>query len=132
MWTREKQIEFLLALPWTVQAETTPEGDRLLRIAEIPSAVGSGETDDDLAADLWDSLRASLEAFLHFADTVPLPAGVYGLPWVVKRPTPVFVVGTVDPKGLKQGQINVRPPATSSSWTANEQSFSPESNTVPA
>jgi predicted RNase H-like HicB family nuclease len=65
----------LLALPWTVVPETTPEGDRLLRVREVPSAVGHGETDEELERDLWESLTASLEAYLHFGDPVPLPTG---------------------------------------------------------
>ena len=63
----------LLALPWTIVPETTPEGDRLLRVREIPSAVGHGATDAELERDLWDSLRESLLAYLHFGDAVPQP-----------------------------------------------------------
>ena len=74
------RLNYLLRLPWTFVRETTPEGDTLLRVAEIPSAVGTGETDPDLEADVWASLRASLEAYLHFGDPIPLPRGAH-LPW---------------------------------------------------
>lgn len=79
-WTTEQKLEHLEALPWTIVAETTPEGDRLLRVSEIPSAVGHGATPEELEADLWASLRASLQAYLHFGDPIPLPNGV-ALPW---------------------------------------------------
>ena len=72
----ELDLQRLLRLPWTIVREVTPEGDVLLRVKEIPSAVGSGNTDEELVADLWDSLTESLRAYLHFGDKVPLPQGV--------------------------------------------------------
>lgn len=72
----EHELQRLLRLPWTVLREETPEGDVVLRVKEIPSAVGSGDTDEERVADLWESLTASLRAYLHFGDTIPLPAGV--------------------------------------------------------
>jgi hypothetical protein len=70
---QEFELQRLLQLPWTVLAETTPEGDRLLRVVEIPSAVGSGDTDEARERDLWAALEASLRAYLHFGDPVPVP-----------------------------------------------------------
>ena len=69
----DAELERLLRLPWTIISETSPEGDRLLRVLEIPSAVGTGHTDDELIADLWASLRESLRAYLEFGDEVPVP-----------------------------------------------------------
>lgn len=74
-WSQEQQIEHLLRLPWTIVVATTPEGDPLLRIAEIPSAVGTGSTAEEMEADLWDALREALSAYLHFGDPIPSPAG---------------------------------------------------------
>ena len=79
-WTDERKIEFLLRLPWTLLAETTPEGDSVIRITEIPSAVGTGATRDELEKDLWEALTTALRAYLHFGDPVPVPAGTK-LPW---------------------------------------------------
>lgn len=70
----DREIQRLLRLPWTITVETSPEGDRLLRVREIPSAVGCGATDAEAIADLWASLEASLRAYVHFGDAVPLPA----------------------------------------------------------
>lgn len=81
-WTIDQKIESLLRLPWTISSETSPEGDRLLRVTEIPSAVGSGTDDLEVEADLWESLRASLVAYLHFDDPIPLPDGCV-LPWSI-------------------------------------------------
>lgn len=72
----DKNLQRLLHLPWTVVREVTPEGDVLLRVKEIPSAVGSGDSDADRVADLWESLSESLRALLHFGDPVPFPDGV--------------------------------------------------------
>ncbi len=78
--TDSSKLDYLLRLPWTFVREVTPDGDCILRIAEIPSAVGTGDTDAALEADTWASLRASLEAYLHFGDPLPLPKGTV-LPW---------------------------------------------------
>ena len=71
----DREIQRLLRLPWTVTVETSPEGDRLLRVREVPSAVGCGATEAEAIADLWKSLEASLRAYVHFGDQVPLPTG---------------------------------------------------------
>jgi predicted RNase H-like HicB family nuclease len=72
----DTQLQQLLAMPWTIVSEMTPEGDRLLRVREIPSAIGTGETDEEIERDLMESLEASLRAYLHFGDAVPLPNGM--------------------------------------------------------
>ena len=69
------ELEHLIRLPWTIVKEVTPEGDHLLRVAEIPSAVGSGATPEEMEADLWESLRESLRAYLHYNDPIPTPGG---------------------------------------------------------
>ena len=106
------KLTYLLRLPWTFVREQTPEGDTVLRVAEVPSAVGTGDTDVELEADVWASLRASLESYLQFGDTIPLPVGSR-LTWessFAPTPTPpVFLVrkqlratklsGSRDPKG---------------------------------
>jgi predicted RNase H-like HicB family nuclease len=76
----DQQIERLMSLPWTILREVTPEGDRILRIAELPSVIAGGNTDDEMNADLTESLRESLRAYLHFGDPIPVPSG--------KRPAP--------------------------------------------
>ena len=78
--TDAPKLAYLLRLPWTFVRDQTPEGETILRVAEIPSAVGTGETVAELETDVWASLRASLEAYLHFGDPIPLPRGAR-LPW---------------------------------------------------
>ena len=78
--TLEQKLDLLLALPWQRVSEVTPEGDRLLRVVEVPSAVGAGETGEQAESDLRDSLRESLRAYLHFGDALPLPKGST-MPW---------------------------------------------------
>lgn len=76
----DRQLDALMDLPWTIVRETTPEGDRILKIAELPSVVASGATDADMAADLSESLRESLRAYLHFGDPIPVPTGARSSP----------------------------------------------------
>lgn len=72
--SQEFELQRLLGLPWTVIPQTTPEGDRLLRVIEVPSAVGVGVTAEEREKDLWESLAASLRAYLHFGDVPPVPS----------------------------------------------------------
>jgi hypothetical protein len=80
-WTDEQKLNYLMKLPWTIVPDTTPEGDRLLRVAELPSVVGCGATNDDLERDFWASLETALRSYLHFGDQLPLPAKRPVLPW---------------------------------------------------
>jgi len=79
-WTQEQKLAHLLTLPWTIRLERTPEGDNLLRVAELPAAVGTGDSNEEIARDFWEALEATLRAYLHFGDELPLPPGVT-LPW---------------------------------------------------
>ncbi len=80
-WTEEEQLRYLCRLPWTIIAETTPEGDHLLRANEVPAAVGRGQTSDALLADFWRALRETLAVYLRSGGEFPLPATVRDLPW---------------------------------------------------
>jgi len=109
---RDPQLEHLLRLPWTIVSELTPEGDHLLRVAEIPSAVGSGATPQEVEADLWESLRESLRAYLHYHDPVPMPGGaqpgwVGSSRLVVKTP---FVVRVPDVAITATAAVLIPPP----------------------
>ena len=106
-WPEEEKLRHLLALPWTIIPETTPEGDRLLRVQELPAAVGCGSTDEELEADFWDSLTATLSAYLHFGDPIPLPAGVTSLPW--DSPAPM---GTTEVNSPSDEAAPSAPPTT--------------------
>jgi hypothetical protein len=86
-WTQEQKLDYLLRLPWTIVPETTPEGDRLLRVRELRAAVGHGETDDELIHDFWESLRSTLLCYIHFNDPIPLPEGEEQLPWLLSDAT---------------------------------------------
>lgn len=86
-WTTKQKIEAALRLPWTVVPETTPEGDRLLRVAELPAAVGCGATDNELADDFWESLEGTLLAYFEFGDPLPRPKEWRGsFPWEQTEP----------------------------------------------
>jgi hypothetical protein len=80
-WTEKQKLEALLRLPWTLVPELTPEGESALRVKELPPAVGYGVTAEEIMADFWGSLTATLECYLQFGDPIPLPPGVLSLPW---------------------------------------------------
>lgn len=91
-WTREQHVDHLLRRPWTIVREVTPEGDLLLRVLEIPSAVGTGASPESATRDLWDSLRESIRAYLHFGDEVPLPKDARRSPGVLLQPPAPYIL----------------------------------------
>lgn len=84
-WTSEEKLGYLMHLPWTIEA--TPEDDyTVLRVRELPSVVATGKGSAELEADFWESLKATLETYLHYHDPIPLPAEVAHLPWERRAP----------------------------------------------
>jgi predicted RNase H-like HicB family nuclease len=81
MWDEQRKLDFLLRLPWTIYSQQTPEGDTLVRVRELPSVMGTGDTEEAIERDFWDALEATLRSYLHFGDEVPLPLGLTALPW---------------------------------------------------
>ena len=83
-WTTQQKLEYLLGLPWTI--EVVAEDDyQVLRVTELPSVIATGQTKDELEADFWESLKATLESYLHYGDPIPLPTEVTQLPWDRQR-----------------------------------------------
>lgn len=89
-WSPEAKLTYLMSLSWTVRAERDPdEGYLVLRVAELPSVIATGSDEKALENDFWESLRASLEAALEFADPIQLPKGAR-VPWEPSgQPTPL-------------------------------------------
>ena len=99
-WSTEDKIEYLLQLPWTI-VPSQEDQETVLRVREIPSVVVSGTDQAELERDFWDSLRASLGAYLHFDDPLPRPGQDTRLfPWedgwrpIVQRRTTRILVTT--------------------------------------
>lgn len=91
-WSRELKLKYLLALSWTVTAQKDPdEGYTILRVAELPSVIATGDEKDipALTRDFWEALQATLESALEFGDPIPLPRGAIA-PWEqTSQPTPI-------------------------------------------
>ena len=106
-WDQRRKLDYLLGLPWTISLELTPERDRLLRVRELPSVMGSGDSDEEIERDFWDSLETTLRSYLHFGDDIPLPVGLT-LPWKDAAPAPTaprretFVVVDDQPQRIDQ------------------------------
>lgn len=79
-WTNQRKLELLLRLPWTVVPEKD-EDDLILRVEELPSVIATGRTEQQVEADFWESLRATLETYLQFDDPVPKPRSISAFPW---------------------------------------------------
>lgn len=86
--TTESKVQSLLLLPWTIDVQRDDDGSFIAKVAELPSVVATGATEKDLERDLWASLRATIECYLHFGDPIPLPRGMTQLPWESRRGEP--------------------------------------------
>jgi hypothetical protein len=97
-WTLEQKLSALLRLPWTIQVErSAAEGYLVSRVLEIPSAIATADSEDELEDETWASLRASLEVYLENDDPIPLPPGITALPWDIKVAAPQYVHSTLRP-----------------------------------
>lgn len=67
------EMASLLALPWTVHVTHDADNGFVARVAEMPDAIATGDTPEELEADFWESLRASLEARTALGDPIPRP-----------------------------------------------------------
>jgi predicted RNase H-like HicB family nuclease len=82
MWTNERKVDALLRLPWRLRVTHGEEnGHWVMRADEIPSALATGSTPEEVETAFWESLRESLLVYLECGDPIPLPAGVKCLPW---------------------------------------------------
>lgn len=118
-WTQSQQLRHLLALPWTIVPGTTAEGDRTLRVAQLPSAfaaVGPECSQAELEVEFWDAVTDVLRSYLHYGDPIPLPSSVASLPWEVASPrgTAQYVAP------LSGGMAQVIPPPTAVFGNVNQ------------
>jgi predicted RNase H-like HicB family nuclease len=89
-WTNDQKVSALLRLPWTINVLRS-DGYFVSHVLEIPSALATADSADDLEDETWASLRASLEVYVENGDAVPLPSGVAALPWEVKPAAPPVI-----------------------------------------
>lgn len=122
-WTQLDKIDFLLRrVPWTVTVDQTANYP-LLRCNEMPDATGSGDTPEEAERDFWESMRSSLESFIHFGDRPPVSATVV-LPWEAgaqPRLTPTLTAVVASAK--KKPLVREEPTRTSMPSTRLHGSF---------
>lgn len=74
---QEALLESYLRLPWTLlPGRREAEGYYTLRVAELPSVLGVGETESELQASFWEAMRSVLTSYLLDGEEIPLPSGV--------------------------------------------------------
>jgi predicted RNase H-like HicB family nuclease len=82
MWTNERKLEALLRLPWSLTMSRNEEGGYwVMQVKELPAAIATGRTPEELEPAFWESLRETLAVFLEHGDAIPLPALVARYPW---------------------------------------------------
>lgn len=88
-WTTAQKVAHFMRLPWTVSVDRDlADGSLIASVTEIPDAIATGANESALMADLWQSLKASIECRLEFGDSVTIPAGAV-LPWELGQAPPV-------------------------------------------
>lgn len=115
-WTAKQKLNYLLQQPWTIVTETTPEGDNLLRVQELPAAVGCGDDTASLEADFWESFVTTLEAYIAVDAIPPLPHGAHPVPWLEQQLSADKIAATA-PRVFRfvNGQTRSDVPATTAS-----------------
>lgn len=53
----------------------------VMRVEELPAALATGATPEELERAFWESLRETLAVFLENGDPIPLPPLVARYPW---------------------------------------------------
>lgn len=97
MWTTDRKLEALLRLPWSLRmTHNSEDGYWVMRVEELPAALATGDTPEELERAFWESLRESLVVFLEHGDPIPLPPGVTRYPWG-PRESVRFIQGQVQP-----------------------------------
>lgn len=84
-WTTDNKIEWFLRLPWRIEVIREEDGTLFARVPELPGAVADGVDDESLAASFWESLEATLRAYLDSGHPVPVPYS-FPLPWERSAP----------------------------------------------
>jgi len=79
-WTDSQKLRVLMRLPWTIRVENDTDGTFVARVAEMPDAIATGNSERELSKELWEALRASLACRLEFHDDIPAPPNAR-LPW---------------------------------------------------
>jgi len=59
----------------------TEDGNWVMRVGELPAALATGATPEELEPAFWESLRETLSVFLEHGDPIPLPPLVSRYPW---------------------------------------------------
>ncbi len=86
MWTNERKLEALLRLPWTLHmTRNSEDGYWVMRVGELPAALATGATPEELERAFWESLRETLAVFLKEGDEIPLPPGISRYPWYPRQ-----------------------------------------------
>lgn len=124
-WTVSQKVDHLIRLPWTIVAEKTPEGDSLLRVVELPAAVGSGIDEKSLSDDFWESFVATLEAYIALDSVPPLPAGITSVPWAEPDPAEESEVGMLKVSGTRVIHIGIGRTAAAHGRTIAAASLQP-------
>lgn len=74
---QEALLESYLRLPWTLlPGFREAEGYHTLRVAELPSVLGVGETESELEASFWEAMRSVITSYLLDGEAIPLPHGI--------------------------------------------------------
>jgi predicted RNase H-like HicB family nuclease len=86
MWTIERKLEALLRLPWSLaMTQNAEDGHWVMRVKELPAALATGATPEELERAFWESLRETLAVFLEHGDPIPLPSPVSRYPWQLRE-----------------------------------------------
>ncbi|MEP6832951.1 MAG: hypothetical protein ABJB74_06130 [Gemmatimonas sp.] len=101
---RDPKVAQLMALPWTIRVSKDDENGLVAMVEELPDAIATGNTPEELERDFWQSLAESIRARLALGDEVPRPVRA-------TKPLPSMV------------SVRLQPPVTTAAYLGAELVF---------
>lgn len=70
----EKNLEYYMSLPYTIEMIYDPEDAWFVRVKELPGCMSQGDDPNDAIEMIHDAMRGWLEVSLEDGDVIPEPA----------------------------------------------------------
>ena len=83
----EKNVEYYLKLPYTIQLHPSPEGGYAVEVVELPGCISQGDTVEEALEMIEDAKKAWIGVALEDQDPIPQPgSGDYSGKFLLRIP----------------------------------------------
>jgi len=104
-----KQVEYYLGLPYTIELVPEPEGGWFVAVRELPGCMSEGDTPEEAIEMIRDAMRGWIEVSLEDGDPIPEPRPLddYSGKFVVRVPKSLHqdLVQSAEREGVSLNQL---------------------------